>query len=204
MSCHSVLEKDEVSLFHEMGYEVFSPGAYVEPANPGDPTMRPGIPGLVYNPDILRQWHQLAAQHPGEDTKDYLTKEFVDNFDVVVVMHIPRWIIRNWDAIKHKRVIWRTIGQSITERERELAPYRIQGMEIVRYSPMESTIPGYIGEDAMIRFYKDPDEFLPWEGSSKRVITFAQSMKQRGVACNFHFFEETTRPFSRHLFGPGN
>jgi hypothetical protein len=31
-----------------------------------------------------------------------------------------------------------------------------EGLEIVRYSPMERNIPGYIGEDALIRFYKDP------------------------------------------------
>jgi hypothetical protein len=204
LSCHSILEYDEVKLLHELGHEVFSPGAYVEPDNPGDASLRPSIPGLSYDEDLLKQWHKLAGEHPGEDTKDYLTKEFVDNFDCVIVMHLPRWIERNWDAIKHKRVIWRTIGQSIPTVEVQLAKYRKQGMQIVRYSPKETTLDRYIGDDALIRFYKDPDEYGPWTGENKRVITFAQHMAKRNAACNYQFFENTTRPFERHLFGPGN
>jgi len=204
LSCHSILEYDEVKMFHELGHEVFSPGAYVEPANPGDATLRPAIPGLIYDPDIVKQFHEIGARHPGEDAKNYLTKEFVDNFDCIIVMHMPRWIAGNWPEIKHKRVIWRTIGQSVSTTEQELAPYRKRGMEIVRYSPKERNIPGYIGQDALIRFYKDPADYGPWNGNNKRVITFAQSMKQRGPACSFDFFEEVTRKFPRHLYGPGN
>ena len=204
LSCHSILEYDEVLMFHGLGHQIFSPGAYVEPANPGDATLRPAIPGLVYDPDILAQWHKLAAQHPGEDTKDYLTKEFVDNFDCVIVMHLPRWIQRNWNAMKHKRVIWRTIGQSVASTEDSLRRYRDEGLEIVRYSPREEFIPGFIGQDAMIRFYKDPDMYGPWTGDKKRVVTFAQSMKDRGEACGYKHFESTTMGFVRALFGPGN
>jgi len=204
LSCHSILEYDEVSLLHEMGHEVFSPGAYVEPANPGDASLRPSIPGLSYDKDILAKFHAIHDSYPGEDNKDHLTKELVDYFDCVIVMHLPRWIQKNWDVMKHKRVIWRTIGQSISNTERQLKPYRDQGMEIIRYSPRERTIPGYIGEDALIRFYKDPDEYGPWNGENKRVITFAQSMKQRDSACNFTIFEHVTRPYPRRLFGPGN
>lgn len=204
LSCHSVLEADEVKMFSELDYEIFSPGAFVEPANPGDPTMRPGINDVKCNPAIVEQWHQLADRHPGEDGKDYLTREFVDNFDIVVVMHLPRWIIRNWDAMKHKRVIWRTIGQSATHVEQQLLPYRNQGMEIVRYSPREKTIPGYLGENACIRFYKDSEEYKDWSGDNRQVITFAQNMKGRGSHCNYNLFEQVTRGMPRRLFGPGN
>lgn len=204
LSCHSILEHDEVKMFHGLGHEVFSPGAYVEPLNPGDASLRPGIPGLVYDPDILKQYHRLAAQHPGEDTKDHLTKEFVDNFDCVIVMHLPRWIQRNWPVMKHKRVIWRTIGQSLSNTEQSLRVFRDNGMEIVRYSPRERTIPGCLGQDALIRFYKDPADYGPWRGDNNRIVTFAQSMKDRGPACSYDFFEQVTRPFPRHLFGPGN
>jgi len=203
-SCHSILEYDEVSLLHQLGYEVFSPGAYVCPLNPGDSTLRPGIPGLVYDPDILEQFHKICAAHPTEDAKDHLTKEFVDNFDIVLIMHLPRWVVNNWEVIKHKRVIWRTIGQSITSVEQQLKPYRDQGMEIIRYSPMEVNIPGFIGQDALIRFYKDPEVYKDWKGTNRRVITFGQHMQSRDQACNYRFFEEVTRPYSRHLYGPGN
>lgn len=204
LSCHEILEFDELKLLHELGHEVFSPGAYVCNENRGDQSLRPSIPGLTYHSEWTEYWAKHDQVHPTVDGKDYLTKEFVDKFDAVIVMHLPRWIINNWPVMKHKRVVWRTIGQSISNVESELHQYRKQGMQIVRYSPMEKQIPGYIGEDALIRFYKDPDEYGPWSGNNKRVITFAQHMKSRDRACNYTFFNEVTNIFPRHLFGPGN
>lgn len=204
LSCHSILEYDEVSLLAELGHEVFSPGAYVEPENPGDASLRPGIPGLVYDPDVLEKFHRIGQAHPDKDAKDHLTKEILDCFDAVIVMHIPRWIQLNWEVMKGKRVIWRTIGQSIHPVEESLAKYRREGLQVVRYSPKERGIPGFIGQDAVIRFYKDPEDYRGWTGDNSRVITLAQHMQKRDSACNFTFFEEVTRPFSRHLFGPGN
>ena len=202
LSCHSILEFDEVKLLHELGHQVFSPGAYVEPANPGDASLRPGIPELVYDPDVLAAFHALGQ--PGIDNKELLTKEFVDRFDLIIIMHMPKWIIKNWEVMKHKPVIWRTIGQSITSVETRLAEYRDSGMKIVRYSPMESNIPGYLGADALIRFYKDPEEYKDWSGNIRSIISFSQSMKKRNQACNFSYFEEITRGLPRILYGPGN
>ena len=204
LSAHSILEYDEVKLFHELGHEVWSPGAYICPENPGDASLRPGIAGLTTNPELNTQWHKLAQTMPGIDPKYHLSREFVSNFQVVVIMHIPEWVINNWDAFQGKRVIWRTIGQSLSSVEAKLRPYRDKGLQIVRYSPMEERIPGYIGSDALIRFYKDPDEYCGWTGETRQVITFAQSMKQRDDACNFSLFELVTRPFPRVLAGPGN
>lgn len=204
LSAHEILEYDECRLFIELGYDVFSPGAYCCPQNRGDKWLRPDIKEMNSNPDVVEQYHKLGARFPGEDGKDHLTKEFVDNFDCVVVMHLPRWIENNWDAMKHKRVIWRTIGQSIPNIEAQIRPFRKKGLEIVRYSPKESSIQGFAGGDALIRFYKDPDEYGPWNGQDKKVVTFAQSMKQRGEACNFDVFERATRDVPRALFGPNN
>ena len=204
LSCHSILEFEEVSLLHELGHEVFSPGAYVEPANPGDASLRPAIPGLLYNTDILQKFHAIHNKFPGQDNKDHLTHEVVDYFDTIIIMHLPRWIQLNWNVFQNKRVIWRTIGQSISNVEHALKPYRKRGLQVVRYSPMERNIPSYIGEDAIIRFYKDPEQYENWNGNKERVINFSQHMQQRNRACNFTFFEEVTRPFNRHLFGPGN
>jgi len=204
LSCHSILEYDEVSLLHWLGYDIFSPGAYIRPSEGSGDLLRPGIPGLEYDPDVLEQFHKIGAAYPGEDAKNHLTKEFVDNFDVVLIMHMPQWVAANWDAIKHKRVIWRTIGQSVASTESSLRWYRSKGLEIVRYSPKESNIPGFIGQNALIRFYKDPEQFGNWVGNDKKIITFAQSMKQRDVACNFSLFERTTKGFPRALYGPQN
>ncbi|MFH1547074.1 MAG: glycosyltransferase [bacterium] len=204
LSCHEILEYDEVSLFHKLGYDIFSPGAYVEPQNRGDQDLRPSISTLKYSDEIREQFYKLSIKHPGEDTKDYLDKAFVDNFDVVIVMHMPRWIIRNWGVMKHKRVIWRTIGQSVASTEQSLLPYRKEGLQVVRYSPRECQIPGFIGQDALIRFCKDPADYSSWNGDKEQVITFSQSMQQRGTHCNYALFNEVTKLFSRKLFGPGN
>ncbi|GAH94302.1 unnamed protein product, partial [marine sediment metagenome] len=95
-------------------------------------------------------------------TKENLSREFIDNFDIILVMHIPHWITDNWDTIKDKKVIWRTIGQSTSDTERVLTPYREKGLKIIRYSENERTLPNYIGEDAVISFYKDPNELKDW------------------------------------------
>ena len=203
LSAHSILEADEVTLLQELEHEVFSPGAYVEPANPGNPGLRPHI-FTTMNPQILEQYNKIGAKYPGEDAKNFLTKGFVDNFDAVIIMHLPRWVTNNWLDMKHKFVIWRSIGQSTQHIEAELKPYRKKGLKVMRYSPKEKSIPGYVGEDAMIRFYKDENEWTGWTGETKEVITVAQSMKDRGDFCNFGIFDKATRDFPRKLYGTEN
>lgn len=194
LSCHSIHEYDEIKLFHEIGIDVFSHGAYKDPRHPED-NMRPPLDWDA-DPELLR----LAR----ECEKEHLSKEFVDKFDAVMIMHIPRWIVYNWDVMKDKIVIWRTNGQSCENDENSLRWFRSQGMKIVRYSPMERTIPGYIGEDAVIRFYKDPEEFKGWNGPIPRVITLGQSFIKRAEFCGYHTFEEATRGFRRKIYGPHN
>jgi len=194
LSCHSVLEYDEIKLFHEIGIDVFSHGAYKDPRDPED-NMRPPLDWDV-DPELI----ELANQCE----KEALSKDLVNKFDAIMVSHIPKWITYNWPLFKNKIVIWRTIGQSTIDIENELAPFRKSGMKIVRYSPQEKTIPGYIGEDAIIRFYKDPEEFKNWNGVIPRVITLGQSMTKRDPFCGWSIFNQVTSGFRRKLYGPHN
>lgn len=194
LSCHSVLEYYESKLFTELGHEVFSFGAYLNPESPYD-NKRPGYKGM-YNDHLI----SIATQY----SKENLHQEMIDWADVIVVMHKPEWIIGNWEKMKKKKVIWRTIGQSIRDNENSLAIMRNEGLKIVRYSPAESRIPGYLGHDAIIRFHVDKNEYDGYCGIFPIVITFAQSMKKRGVFCGYDIFEEVTRPFPRLIFGPDN
>lgn len=209
LSCHSILEFDELHMLTSLGHQVFSPGAYVEPADPGDASLRPGLSGIIQDPEDLQAYHAMPCP-PNEDHKSHLTTEFVERFDAVIVMHMPKWIVEQWDILKRRPVVWRTIGQSIEPVERWLQPMRDDGLKIVRYSPKERGIPGFIGEDATIRFYKDPDEFGPWDGLKGKdkiepaVITFNQHLRQRSRACNYDLWEKATGPFDRKLYGPGN
>ena len=194
LSCHSVLEYDEVKLFTELGIDVFSHGVYANPARPGDPK-RPPIK-FKYHPHL----YTLSLTY----SKDNLHPQMIDWADVIVVMHIVDWIRNNWEKMKKKIVVYRSIGQSTMAVETMLFPFRQEGLKIVRYSPRERTIPGYVGEDTVIRFYKDPEEFGNWTGEDKRVITVGQSMKGRRDFCGFDIFERATRGFERLLIGPEN
>lgn len=210
LSAHLILERDEISLFHELGHSVFSSGAYTDPSNPGENSLRPAIPGMAADPAILDRYHKISNEHPGHDFKDHLTKEFVDQFDVIIVMHTPRWIINNWDVMKHKPVVWRTIGQSNRGTEKSLKKYRDQGMKIVRHSPREKLIPDYLGEDTMIRFYKDPVEFDGYVGNIPRIVNISQAMfggdgvPSRGDHMSLPEFKAVTQGFDWKIFGPNN
>jgi glycosyltransferase involved in cell wall biosynthesis len=176
LSCHAILEYDEVSLLTELGYEVYSNGVYRDPK--GSYTLpRPGIKNGKFD----QQFFDFTAQFPKTD----LPAELIEPYDIIMVMHTPEWIINNWEKIKHKRVIWRSIGQSTSSVENSLARMREEGLQVVRYSPKEKNIPNYIGQDALIRFYKDPEEFKGWTGTDKRPINFTQSLKGRKDFCHY-------------------
>jgi len=191
LSCHSVLEYDELKLFSELGIEVFSHGAYRNPQAGGD-NMRPAL-NIPFNKRLF----DISVVHD----KENLHPDMINWADVIVCSHVVDWLSLNWSKLKGKRVIWRSIGQSTLNVENMLRPLRADGLEIVRYSPRERTIPGYVGEDRMIRFYKDPDEFKGWTGEIKQVMTIGQSMKDRKDFCNYQTFEESTRSWPRKLYG---
>ena len=204
LSCHEILNYDEVKLLNELGHQVFSPGSYVCEDNKGDLNLRPGLVKYDEYDALMEEWHRLGQ--PGKDNKECLTPEFIKKFDAVIIMHLPLWIHTNWEAFKKAGVpvVWRTIGQSVSHNEAELAKYRAQGLKIIRYSPMERLVPGFIGEDVLIRFYKDPEEFKGWNGNIPELITFGQHMERREPATNFKWFDFVTKPFPRKLFGPGS
>ena len=195
ISVHEVLEFDELKLFTELGHECYSHGPYAHP-HLGSP-LRPPIPEMRYDP-------QFAQMVDGSPNKDDLDPLLFEDKDVIIIMHSPSIILGNWEKMKGKRVIWRSIGQSVPSVEKMLEPYREEGLEIVRYSPRERLIPGYIGEDAMIRFYKDPLEYTGWTGERKKIMAINQSMKQRSVDCSYDFFHEACKGFPVVLYGGGN
>ena len=194
LSCHSILEYDETKLLTELGHEVFSFGAYVNPQAPQD----------IKRPATEAKYNEHLTSLATRFSKDDLHEEMIEWADVIIIQHVPEWIVNNWEKIKHKKVIWRTIGQSTGAIEMQLADYRYEGLKIVRYCPKEKNIQMYLGEDAMIRFYKDPEEYKDWNGSVNRVITLGQAIQKRGAFCNFPTFEEATREFPRIVFGADN
>lgn len=195
LSCHSILEYDEVQLLTDLGHEVFSNGAYLDPR--GHITLpRPGIKGATF----YEEYAKLASSYP----KTNLPDELIEPFDVLIVMHQPDIIINNWNRIKHKKVIWRSIGQSTPDVEARLKLIRNDGLKIIRYSPNEIFIPSYIGGDALIRFYKDENELKDWNGNSGDVLTFSQSLRGRADHCHYEEIISVINHFDGTVYGPGN
>jgi len=194
LSCHSILEYDELRIFKELGIDVFSHGAYHNPQNLDD-TKRPPLV-IPYH----KEFSDTTLLYPKENLDPLLVKWA----DTVIVMHVYDWIWKNLKKLKGKRVILRTIGQNITNDEGIIQQLVREGIEIVRYSQKEQTIPGFAGQSVLIRFAKDKNDFGPWTGEQMNVVTVAQSYKQRDFACNYKIFEKATAEYPRKVYGPHN
>jgi predicted protein tyrosine phosphatase len=196
-SCHAILEYDEIKLFHELGYDVFSAGAYSNPA--GYPSLpRPGLTQLPHYPELERAASTIRA------TGGAFPQELIDWADTIIFMHEPEILQKNWEKLKHKRVIFRSIGQCVQHQERMLQEMRKEGLQIVRYSPQETFIPSYAGADSIIRFYKDPAEFTNWNGALEQVINITQSLKQRWQACYYNEIGTVFRDVPHKYYGNSN
>lgn len=203
-SVHETLEYDEISLFESIGHTVFSLGSYF----PIDASNNPFRPAVEPSPDV----EALSAifERTGcrfvfnNNAETHLTKEFVQEFDIIVVMHDIHFIAKNWEILKTRPVIWRTIGQAMEFYDRFAEPYRREGLQIVRWSPRELLIEDYIGHDAIIRAYKDPVVYQQWRGYlSDSYVTFSSNYKGR-YSKEYSFFEKAANGLSYKVGGGSN
>jgi glycosyltransferase involved in cell wall biosynthesis len=197
LSCHQILEYDEIKLFHEMGLDVFSAGSYAYPKwRPGMP--RPGIDTLTHYPDLERLASTIVSSGYN------IPQELIDWADAIMFMHMPEALEKNWAKMRGKRVIFRSIGQCVGHQELILKKLRLEGLQIVRYSPMEQKLPNYAGHDQIIRFYKDPDEYQAWQGTIPRILNITQSIIQRAGFVQYEEIKQVTNALPFDIFGIGN
>lgn len=197
ISCHSILEYDELKLFSDLGINVFSAGAYSNPQ--GHPSLpRPSIHGLQHHIELERAASTIRSNG------NSIPQEVIDWADVVMFMHEPEMVYKNWSKLINKRVIFRSIGQCVPHQEEKLAELKIQGLQIVRYSPKERNIPNFAGEDALIRFYKDPFEFNNWNGKTPKVLNFTQSLKERAKFCHYTEILGSCKQLPLTVYGNSN
>jgi glycosyltransferase involved in cell wall biosynthesis len=209
LTSHSIAEYDDLRMLSDLGYDVFSIGAYTNPGQPGD-DKRPALPDVPYHADFEALCWEQRARHDGDDpgfvidwAKGDLHPDIVDWADAIIVHHFPEaWIAGQWDRIRDKRVIWRTCGQSDPRLEAEMA--RLDGLEIVRYSPKERNLGNYAGETALIRFGKYPEDWGGWDGGSAAVANVTQNMVERADACNLAFWRAATEGLPTLPAGPGS
>jgi hypothetical protein len=220
LTSHAIAEHDDVEMFTRMpGVDVYSIGGAYDEAHPFE-DKRPAVPGIVRHPDLeaatdaqrVHLEETLGAPFGVIDwAKAHLAPAVVEWADAVIVHHFPeQWIGGNWAALRAagRRVIWRTCGQSDIRLELAMRRFREQGLEIVRYSPRERDYFGqalaFAGEDALIRFGKDPAAWTGWTGEIAQVGNVTQHMAQRGVACGYNYWREATAGLPVWPAGPGS
>lgn len=216
LTSHAIAEHDDLDMFTRMGVPCYSiGGAYDAVPFEG---MRPAIPGVVRYPELEaateRQRQGLARTFgdPGPRIdwgKAVLADDVLDWADTIIVHHFPEWWIGGqWNRIHGKRVIWRTCGQSNPDLERFMLPLRMDGLQVVRYSPHEreffGSLHAFAGEDAMIRFGKDPAEWTGWTGADAVVGNVTQDMPGRGEACGYAYWQAATEDLPVRPAGPGS
>lgn len=193
---HSIEEHDQLRLLSRLGYEVFSIGGYIDPRAPHDPK-RPAL-DIPFYPDLKAAVDELETDDNLDAAKRHIPDAILAWADTIICHHYEHtWLVPQWDRLRDHRVIWRTVGQSAEGNEAMMAPLHKQGLQIVRYSPKERNIPNYAGEDALIRFYKDPAEWHGWTGEWPGVINITQHLRQRDPYTNYGFWQEATRGLAR-------
>jgi hypothetical protein len=196
LTAHSIAEYDDLRMLSELGHEVFSIGAYTDPAHPTD-DKRPPL-DVPYFPELalLVDGDQMAH-------KQHLPDDLIDWSEVIIAHHfVYDWIAGQWGRIRDKRVIWRTCGQSNPDLEGFMRYLRPEGLQIVRYSPLEGKSPISAGADAIIRFGKEPADWYGWEGNLLAVGNVTQDMLGRAEATGHAFWEVATRELAVAPAGP--
>jgi hypothetical protein len=130
-----------------------------------------------------------------------VTQAFCSLFDVVIVHHNTDFISANWEILRHSRTVWRTIGQELHFAEEKMRAHRRMGLKIVRWSPEERHIRDYIGDDAVIRAAKEPEEWCGWTGGTARLLTFNNNFRARGDRMSFAFHQQCVAGLPFDLYG---
>jgi hypothetical protein len=209
---HSIEEWQQLTLLTDLGYEVFSIGGYIEPSKPHD-LKRPPADGVPFFPDLKAAVDAIGSDdNLGEAQKRIpdAVLDWLGDDGIIIYHHRLERLFGQWPRVKDwmkggqgRRVIWRSVGQSVKNNEREAAPFRVSGLERVAYSPREVNIPEYSGHDAIIRFWGEQvDE--DWVGDDPVVIQVSQHLRQRDPFTNWEFWDTATRDLPRLPVGPGS
>jgi len=207
---HSIEEYDQLKLLHGLGYTVASIGGYIDPAHPHTP-MRPALPEIPMVQSIKDAVDSLGTMDNLGAAQARLPDAVLEWADVIIYHHYLERLYGQWDRIadwkrgdSNRRVIWRSVGQSVEYNERQAQPFRAQGLERIAYSPKERNIPGYSGDDALIRFYKDPADWYGWTGEDAVIGNITQDMPGRGEYCGLPFWLAATAGLPAKPAGPGS
>ena len=199
ISCHSVLEYDELRLLTSLGHRIFSCGSYFNPESPGE-SIRPAL-RLHQDPEWKEIFHKTGCG--GSPLR--LSKEFLSKFDYIIAMHGHDFIFNNLKNIsKNTDIFWRGIGQSNHIIESKLKILKKSGVRLIRYSPMESKTTGFAGEDCLIRFYKKESEFKEMENKSHDGFLCYNGILQREKFNDWSLSKDFILKNNFKIFGGSN
>ena len=209
---HSIESFMQLDLLTSLGYEVVDLGPYIDPRHPHDPK-RPALPDVPFYPEVKDAVDALGTDDNIGAAQEHIPLEVLDwlGDDGIIIYHhrlerlFGQWpILADWmKGGQGRRIIWRSVGQSVRSNEREAAPFRMSGLERVLYSPKERNIPDFSGDDALIRFW-GYEEARPWTGTDEVVIQVSQHLRQRDPYTNWQFWDSATRGLPRLPIGPGS
>ena len=201
-SVHAILEDDEVRLFQGLGHNVFLLG--VNNRHKQNQSYRPSLDLNATENHLCDIYEGLGGKYSAASSADeFLPLDFVGHFSLSIIMHDPMIILNHWHKLYHRPVLWRTIGQGVDHYEIHLKVVRDQNLRIVRYSEMEKDLPDGLGEDAIIRFSKDPKYYKGWSGTGKYILTFSNSYEDR-YPIEYAAYEKITQDLPSVLGGSGN
>lgn len=208
---HAIEEYQQLDLLTSLGYEVFSIGGYIDPRNPHS-DLRPPL-DIPFYPELKQAVDDLGTPDNLTAAQSNIPDAILDwlgDDGALIYHHKEERAFGQWPRLLDwkrgnggRRVIWRTVGQSVSTNERNALPYRMAGLERIAYSPKEANIPGYSGHDALIRFWGAQSD-REWTGEHAWVINFAQHLRQRDPFTNWRFWDSATRDLPRLAMGPGS
>ena len=204
--CHPVLESDDLSMLTSFNMDWFSTGIYIDPPLPVQLphlSLRGNLTGNV-DQKLLSQFYSSNKNY----SKGYvglnvptprLTKEFVNNFDIVMIIHIKA-MMDNWEDIKHKPIILKTCGNTFNT-EAQLTNYAKKGnVTFVRGSKNEFKILNSNG-GRVIRITADPDIYSGWTGEDSCLLSFHSHFKQRRNLAPIRSYLKFSSKFNTRVYG---
>lgn len=208
LSCHDILESYDLEIFNNLGHEIFPVGHYSHPETPIK-SGRDKIKGKIwdegrslfdyyYNYDSWAEKLSGIRCWAGNPYLFKLKKEFVDKFDIVIVNAYEENLTMNWEAIKNKPVIYRTISQGVSH----FSPHR-EKVKVVAMSENEKVV-RHLEPHAIIRQCIDTDFYSGWARKNDYVLTVNKWLKKRGPVSAWDAYEYVSRNFKRIVIGAAN
>lgn len=208
LSCHEVLEAQELRIFTELGIECQSTGFFRKPQ--AQTNLRPLKHPLKQNDKYQELFEKTNPTYSLPSTIAgsgivHLTSELLDMFDVIYLTHYPNQILNYWHLLKGRRVILRTIAYPSVHLEQS---YKIlkknTDCTIIRMSDTERNAPTYVGEDAIITQCVEIEDYDEWTGKIPQILTICKMFAKRNYHCMFDLYDSVTKEFPRKLIGSHN